>query len=369
MARQRQILRISLTFILAISLQRCGGCSDSNSNLNADTGTLTSDSFVQTGSQDRVPVDILFVLSSWGTLSDDRRLKVAKNLPLLLGELDDNEDFTIAFALGWGGPASSGYDGTGRLYQVADYPLVLTAAQSTDEIGSALRTFLGDLPPQDPETDGGDAGLYSLHELLTSFVTEAKTAGTLRTGAALAVVFISPENDICALYPEDVSPVDDPDGIENQAKDEFCSGITAETVVNQMRSVKGSDPSQVFGLVYTNLETMDPIGEEEIGYGYLDAIYDTEGLASDLAACACPDSPADVDEVIRNIGNSIDALVAQLQRKFVLTRENVNPMSIKAFVDDRSVTFRYIESENAVLLDYAGHEDSTIKIEYRVLDE
>ena len=78
---------------------------------------------------------------------------------------------------------------------------------------------------------------------------------------------------------------------------------------------------------------------------------------------------ADFNLGAQNVGNAINALAANLQRRFVLTQSPVNPLSIEVLVDGEAVEFEFIEEENAVVLDFAGHQGSVIEITYRVLDE
>src|SRR3954464_13220750 len=105
--------------------------------------------------------------------------------------------------------------------------------------------------------------------------------GFFRADAALAVVFISDENDICAKYPAGVTPVPDSWGIEPKAFKMFCGGITAEGVYSQLKKLQGDRPLAIGAIIYTG-ETAVPKGiQNEIGYGYTDMVRVGNGVAID----------------------------------------------------------------------------------------
>lgn len=316
--------------------------------------------FTQTATQAGGEVDVLFMLDSSNSLSDERAA-LAAAAPQLANELGQVGPYTFAFSLSWTSDApSGGFDGSGRLYSIGPNPKVLSSsAMSSADITTAIANTLAAAPPPDPTSDGGEAGLYALNRMLTTHLVEVQSLGFFRNSAALVVVFMSDENDICATLPEGVSPVPDPNGMEATARLNHCSGITSASTVDLMKAVKGNQGAQASGIIYTGPDV--PLsGENEIGYGYTDAISLSDGVGVDLA------SP-DFSIGMKNLGNAINALASKIQRRFVLTQGTANPLSIVVKVDGQEVSFQFDEASNSVLLDYAGHPGSIVEIFYRVL--
>jgi hypothetical protein len=340
---------------------------DPADSLTPTTGEPTAEPIIrQVTPQLPIDVDILFVLDTSGSLEDERAA-IATALEQFFEQMKVPEEtlsFTAAFTLGWisEAPLAGVYDGSGRLYRVPANPAVLSSRSMTpEEIVNAVTDTLTTPPPADDLADGGEAGLYSLHLLLTKYRQEARDLGFLRPGAALVVIFLSDENDICSLPPEEGAPTTEPDEVEEATRLTYCDALTPRAVLDTATSVVGGAPVQFSGLVYTGPDV--PAGwENDIGYGYLEAISLSEGIAVDLAS-------ADLSLGVRNLGNTINALAANLPRYFVLHEGPVNPLSIEVLVDGEAVDFQFVPEENAVLLAFAGHPGSTIEINYRVLQE
>jgi hypothetical protein len=336
----------------------------------SEVGTPVADGpYTQTTSAVGGKVDVLFVLDSSSSI-DAARAKISASFSTFVGEFLNIGTVNVAFILSWGDPnPNGGYEGSGHLYHVGTNPYVLTAhignSGEMTNLQTALAATLALTPPDQPSAtsppDDGELGMYSVKQLVTvsALTNEAKSRGFLNTGAALVVIFVADENDICAIYP---SPSDLPPWVPSNERDlhaTYCpSGIAGSDLYAWTKAIKGiNDPVQFDGLVYTS-----PVSyayEQEMGYGYLDVIAASNGVAMDFGA-------ADYGPGMQNFGNAINAAVAKLQRKFPLTRPSVNPLSIKVYVDGVAVTFTYLPGENAVVLDYAGHNGSVIDIDYRV---
>lgn len=366
---KRSWLMVKLLAVVGLGglLFACGG---SDSGLSATTGTPASMSLSQSYVSEASAVDILIVLDSSGTLDEERSL-IALAVPKIISELTETASHSVAFLLGWGseGPAD-GYEGSGHLYRVNGNPYVLDSSLMSQEdmIGKIAET-LNTAPPKDAFVDEGEAGVYALHNLLTDPVLtdEARQRGFFREGAALVVVFISDENDICAVYPPGVTPAFDTSLLEGDAREALClddSGelyVTTAAVNQAAQDVVQGAPVLFTGMVYTGPYV--PWGiENEIGYGYLDLIELTGGVAVDLAS-------VDFGPGARNLGNSINALTADLLRRFILEHGPVNPLSIEVLVDGERETFTFNKLTNELFLDYPGHSGSTIEINYRVLEQ
>lgn len=379
MTKQTKKAFVALLVAVALVSFGCagsGGTSDDDTNtaetaeedITPTTGEPTEEPLItQSTTQPPLDVDILFVLDTSGSLQEERAA-IAAVVQQFAEELKvptETLSFTVAFTLGWisEDPLPGVYDGSGRLYRTASAPAAVLSSNSmtTGEIVAAVADTLVSPTPTDAIADGGEAGLYSLNLLLTTYRDEARALGFLRPGAALVVIFLSDENDICSLPPNGIPPVPDPGGVEEAARQTVCGSLTPSSVLEAARSATTNGAIQFSGIVYTGPDVPSGV-ENGIGYGYLEAISLTEGVAVDLAS-------ADFNEGARNLGNTINALAANLQRRFVLTEGPVNPLSIEVLVDGEAVEFEFIPEENAVLLAFAGNPGSLIEITYRVLDE
>ena len=372
------ILGLIAFSVLLLVMTACGGGGGGGSDgpaataepdpvpaITAETGTLVEEAlFTQPIVSLEKMVDILIVMDSSGSLEDERA-KLAEALPEILNELDGLDSYTLGMILAWGSAiATADYEGAGHLYKVGSNPYVFdsTLHSKVDIIAWATDTIA--TPP--PKDNTGEAGLYSLDQLMTVHSAEAKSRGFFREGAAFVVIFMSDENDICADYPEGVTPVPDPEGLEAEAFERYCKDtdgnrtITAESVYLTVSDFMASAPAEFTGLVYTG-PTVPDVNENEIGYGYLDVIEIADGVAIDLFA-------PDFLELARNLGNSINALAADLKVRFTLSFESVNPLSIQVLVDGQSEEYVYDEENEEVILNYAGVPGSIIDITYRVLE-
>ncbi|MFH1017329.1 MAG: hypothetical protein V1798_03995, partial [Pseudomonadota bacterium] len=236
-----------------------------------------------------------------------------------------------------------------------------------DLFKSVISGTLSSPSPLDATADGGELGMYSLHRMLTELTQEAQIRGFLRPATPLVVIFMSDENDICAVYPPDVDPVPDPDELEPGTRARYCGDFTADSLYAEAKQETGGAAVQFSGIINPPGFVTPDGTEKETGYGYLDAIYASSGVVVDLNSDFSG---------LRNLGNAINALAAEIQRRFLLNPPEgtaVNPNSIHVTVDDndgqgaQSVTFRFDPTDNSVVLDYAGHDGSLVQISYRVV--
>jgi len=222
----------------------------------------------------------------------------------------------------------------------------------------------------DAPGDGGELGIYSLNLAITEpLLSQNKKLGFFRPDAALAVVFMSDENDLCSYdvdYPAGVKPnANDPDmysgsyngfakneSVEIVANRFFCKGggkdpvITDKTVYAKLQQLMQSsaDPTKgrpllISGVLYTSPSTVPTVMppnepykeyffEKEMGYGYMDMIRANNGFATDIGK-------ANYDEGLRQIGQ---AAAAKLQVKSEFTLKDgvaVDTNSLCVMVDGR----------------------------------
>ena len=106
-------------------------------------------------------------------------------------------------------------------------------------------------PPKDPHSDGGEAGLYSLSQLLNENAF-AKNQGFFRSNSTLVIVFLADENDICARYPAGVTPIHDKKEAKIFKRDCVNPNVTAHTVYQQLSTLQGNNPLLISGIIYIN---------------------------------------------------------------------------------------------------------------------
>jgi len=201
----RLILGLIAFSVLLLVMTACGGGGGGGSDgpaataepdpvpaITAETGTLAAEAtFTQPMVSLEKTVDILIVMDSSDSLEDERAA-LAAAVPEILDELDALDSYTLGMILGWGSAvATADYEGAGHLYRVGSNPYVFDSTlDSKDDISAGIAETIATPPPTDRI---GEAGLYSLDQLVTVHSAEAKSRGFFREGAAFVVIFMSDE--------------------------------------------------------------------------------------------------------------------------------------------------------------------------------
>jgi hypothetical protein len=195
-------------------------------------------------------------------------------------------------------------------------------AAAGNALADKFRDLRSDPNGSDPASDGGEMGMYSLHRMVTDRLTAPENAGFMRSDAALAVIFLSDENDICA-YPPLTSPSQtvppdhrkfDPEGAEAAEYARSCPGTIkpdGSNVLAELVALEAGQPVFVGGILYNNLgdgngryaRLTDPSVEDEQGHGYLDMIQLAGGTSVDLALSTI--DVAAFDEAIATLGHAV----------------------------------------------------------------
>ena len=276
---------------------------ESNNTLN--NGVINS---TQPDSINYDKIDILFVTDTSGSINDEREA-IANGLDRFINNLPSNIDYNVSLLLAHGNTSSN----SGVLYEKNNEGKVLKS--STLNITQIKNSLRGKIygPPGDDATDGGEVGIYSLDQLLTGDkFTQAQSDGFFRENAALAVIFVSDENDICARYPEGIEPVVDQQGAEVNTYNNLCvpQNITAQNTYQKLLTLQQGRPLTVTGVVYNNTQTIENIGENELGYGYLDMISLNGSISADIAG--------DIAAGLGNLGQLVSESFEQ-RTKFVIS--------------------------------------------------
>src|SRR5690606_1905164 len=135
---------------------------------------------------------ILFVPDTSGSL-DVKRDQIANDLNRFVGKLPVDGDYRVGVMLGHGFKSET----SGRLYRkTSAYPEVLRSDElSIETIQTELAARIRS-PLEESQSDGGEMGMTSLLRGVTTKLEENRSKGFFRDQAALAVVFISDENDL-----------------------------------------------------------------------------------------------------------------------------------------------------------------------------
>lgn len=310
-------------------------------------------------------IDILFVIDSSSSLNEERA-DIASGIDSFVAALPIDVNYNIGVMLAHGDKTGWG----GRLYKKGNEPFVLSSStQTLEQIRADLQSKMFNVAG-DAETDGGEAGLYSFVRALDADnLAYNKSLGFFRDTAALAVVFVSDENDICSEAPEGLTLVPDPQNKELPAKAKYCTRtnpntnetevIGPEYIVNRVKAVQGERPYLVSGIVYSKIATVPSGGENEVGYGYLETISLANGAAIDLAS-------GNFATGLNEIG-TLATTKLQLKLEFPLTQTNVDPATVETFIDGVfSPDAKYVSELNEVQLlqGAAGGAKSFIDIAY-----
>ena len=315
--------------------------------------------FLQPEENCPLKLDLLFVVDSSNSyLLHEARHAIGEGIDGFLHQLEPHTDFRVAVMLGHGSKSAH----TGRLWRAGTHPRVLRSdSMSNSTIREHLIANL-EAPDQDPFSDGGQEGLYSFSRALDKdHLRQNREHGFFREDAALVVVFVSNENDICAQYPPGVTPVPNPNGVEAMAKARDCGRITPASVLARVKRLQGPRPFLVSGIVYNNLATYPHEGENEYGYGYLDLIALANGTSIDMADAA-------IERGLGTLGG-VAATKIRLMTDFPLVRHHANASTIRVLVDDLPAEFTYDAEVNQVHVAQPGQAEYHIVHELHVMRE
>ncbi len=337
---------------------------------NADDEKCFSEKFVQPDERAAHRLDLLFVTDTSGSIQGERGA-IANGIRSFIGSLPENTDLRVGIMLAHG---SSSY-WMGRLYYSEtvrkNTPVVLdNVKMPLAYVQETLRNRLMHAP-SDYYSDGGELQMASLlRGLDEDRMSESKKYGFFRDDAALAIIFISDENDICATYPAGVKPVKDWDyyqgrPLESIAKDRDCTrklangakeSVSADLVAERLKKLQGSRALAVSGIVYNNHATYPRDGENEYGYGMLDVIEKLKGTSADMADKNFSKHLAVIGDVCRK--------KMELTESFKLSNSPVDAESIRVSVDGRSTEFTFDAQGNFVKPVDVGGARSSIVIDY-----
>lgn len=302
-------------------------------------------------------IDILVIPDTSGSIIEERA-SIAEGFDAFLDVLPAAADVNIAVMLGHGSTSSH----FGKLYQKSTEDLVLSTSSLTiDEIKAALKVKMEN-PAGDGRTDGGEAGLASLNRALEDdYYAAIQAQGFFRQDAALVVVFVADEQDICAIYPEGVTPVLDPQGSEDSSRLVECfdgetQTVTPQSVLDKLKSRYVDRPLVTGGVIYTNSSTMPFGGENEIGYGYKEFVEFGGGFNVDMAT-------GEYGDGLSKLGTLAMTRIDPIN-DFNLQVTNIDTNTIRTFVDGREVQYTYDPELNIASLNEERGPFSIAAVQY-----
>jgi alpha-tubulin suppressor-like RCC1 family protein len=359
-------LFLAVTIILTLSLSGCLGQKEEDAAAGAfnpqqyDPDPAAPGCYVDSHATPEEAItrklDILIVPDTSGSIVEERAA-IADGFDSFISILPPEVDYRIGVMLGHG----PGSVHSGSLYQKGVEPIILDSqSQTVDEIKADLRSKMMN-PAGEGATDGGEMGIASLMAGLDD-VAGLQADGFMRDDAALVVIFVADEQDICAEFPDGVVPVVDGQGKEPVAKADYCydaegnNKFLPEAVVAKLKEVKNGYPLVVSGVIYNNSNTIPLGGENEIGYGYMETIIAAGGISVDLAS-------GDYGDGLQNIGMLATSSMAPVS-EFNLNVANVDTSSIEVKVNGVMAPHVYMPELNQVHLVNARPALSTVQVSY-----
>jgi RHS repeat-associated protein len=275
----------------------------------------------------------------------------------------DNVDFNVGVILAH----SPNSNKSGVLYKRNNEPLVLKSKNLSIEKMSDYLELKMKQAAQDGQSDGGEMGLLSLESAIDNNLDSIRSAGLFREDAALVIVFVADEQDICAEYPEGVTPIPDPQKKEDKSFKKYCvdsSGqriITPQTTYNKIKSINGDLPLVMGGILYDETSIIPNYAkgkeENEIGYGYLETLrLHDRWINIDLAQGKYGDGLSRLGRLALSTMN--------LPNTFELRTDKVDPASIFVTLDGYDFDHNYLLETNEVSIDENRDQLATIHITY-----
>ncbi len=322
----------------------------------------TVDRYQQRGPGDAVKkLDVLFVQDTSGSMSDDWE-RVATNIASFVAEMPADVDTTYGVVLGHVGT------NTGKLYSVKPQTVFNNRTMTVAQIKTALfDTFAAGMRVSDPGS--GEALFHGLYQSVTKESVANQTKGFFRADAALAVVFVSDEQEIGFPFPDPQAPGLPPrcgaeyeDGIR---RDWYTDkGIDLEVTYQAVKRLKGDMPLSMHAIVNRNADdlfTRNPRGatclHDSVGYGYMEMVQKTGGVLFSIQQ----DTAAALKQIGQYTNQTLNFI---LDFRLGWNASDVDQASILAKVNGTVTPHVYNVSTNVVRVDGATVPLAEIEISY-----
>ncbi len=334
-----------------------------NNQILADGTAL--DEFTQNPPQSNNKVDILFVVNSSASLQAVIS-SVTQGIGSFISQLPGDSSFQISVIPSHSPRATAT---SGNLFGAGGLPVLSSSALSFAAMQSALSNTLTHLPDVSVGGEGAEEeGLASMFTAIEkNHLTHNRDLGFFRADASLAVVYIANEADVCG-EPE-TDPHTDSDWTEARvtaALDCASHAINANSVLAGLRSIQGSRPLLVSGILYPDIGQKAGTHEKEFGWGYIETVMAANGCTNPMTCPAIIDMNLDsvgVASGLANIGNLMKQKL-NFEYDFLLSHKAAQASCIHVRVDGQDSTFTYNAISNSVHIDHPGQIGSKISINY-----
>lgn len=361
-----KIIGFSFLLLLLSACIQEGGLKPEKEDSSSEapiSGVCTVDNFRQPGiGQGISKVDVLLVVDTSGSMSDDWN-RVADSIGSFVREMPAHVDVRYAVLLGHVDKYA------GKIFADKHEPILLDGlAMTNDAIAKSLhKTFSTAMGISD--SGSGEALFYSLYQAVTKNAKENQGLGFFRADAALSVVFMSDEQEIGFPFPKVQAPglpprcdADYEDGIKKTYYDK--TGITMEGTYNAVKVFKGDMPVTMHAIVNITADDLFRRNSknarclyDSLGYGYFDVVKKSSGVLYSIQA--------DREKGMSEIGKCVNTSL-QLLKDFQLSwaAKDIDPKTIAATVDGKTVTYTYSAETNTVHIENSGQSLSNIAISY-----
>lgn len=312
-------------------------------------------------------LDILIVAYSSVSMQNERR-RVVNHFEAMLNQLPVDLDFRVAVMLAHGSHSSH----HGRLYRrfnSAPFVLdsqVLDREEMLDHLWDKMNPH-----PLIAVTEmlfgGGSMGLSSLSHALNGNYESIQSQGFFRDEAALSVIFVSDQSDVCSVYPDGVSTHfsrsrSQVNNSRFNAYQNDCVNsngdqvLSAQSVFNDLQNRQQGQALSISGFIYNNANTLPQSRWKEMGYGYKELIKLSGGFSEDI-------SQSDYWQSLAKMG-SYTATSVSPESLFNLSAQDIYAATIRTYVDDSLVAHFYYPESNQVQLIGDRSLSSQVRIEY-----
>ena len=328
--------------------------------------------------------DILFVLDTSGSVTKLMREMVKDNggIDQFLSSLDMSADFNIATL-----PAITDHPWSGKIFSTkgGSEPKVLksTSISSLSQIRGYLKQKFERIKADvnSEHRERGDAHKEEREEMNFKAIiesirgtrlTENQQLGFFRSDASLIIIFVTDEADVCARFPSYARSLGytpsshrDEDPNEQRGANMFCSGITHNTALAALRSLKGAELN-IHGIFDSNKHPNHPSSpSKEFSYGIQELVRAVNGVAIP--------TQSNYTTGFQSIFNHVNAELLRATLQTTLRHRPVANMTRVLLKEpglpSKSIPFVYDPNTNSVRVDpsNAGTVNAVITVEYYTL--
>lgn len=299
----------------------------------------------------------LLVLTDSSSSIDEYRPRIADGVDAFIRSIPSDVDYRVAVMVAHQGQSSH----TGRLYSYSrkgSAKVLRSDSQTLAEIRTGLRSDLTHIRTNSSGHDGEQIMMLSLARSMDDDrLVEIREQGFYREDAALAVVIISDENDLCsdessgkahkkAQYCTRTAPAHVVGGVTISPS--FLEKITPDYLLRKLQDFQAGRPLVLSAVAYPD--------DSDYTYGTLALVKLANGIRINMTDASYADGLGQV--------GTLASVKLNLQKEFQLTHQEFDPSTLIARVDGRTVEFSYISEMNQVSLEELGTAESTIDISY-----